>query len=197
MIVVILTFLIVDLFDTTGTLIGIAHQARLLDNRGQLPRMQQALIADSTATVGGALLGTSPVTSYIESTTGASAGGRTGLTSVVVSVLFLACLFFAPLAGSIPPYATAAAILYVPCLLARPLVDINWSDVTESAAAIMTVVAIPLTFLHRRRHRPRLPDLRADQGDGGPPAGMLADAHRGGAALRGEVRLAVSVCSRE
>ena len=146
MIAVILTFLIVDLFDTTGTLIGVAHQAQLLDNRGQLPGMQQALIADSTGTVGGALLGTSPVTSYIESAAGASAGGRTGLTSVVVSVLFLACLFFAPLAGSIPPYATAAAILYVACLMARPLVDINWSDVTESAAAIMTVIAIPLTF---------------------------------------------------
>ena len=146
MIAVILTFLIVDLFDTTGTLIGVAHQARLLDNRGQLPRMQQALIADSTGTVGGALLGTSPVTSYIESAAGASAGGRTGLTAVVVSLLFLACLFFAPLAGSIPPYATAAAILYVACLMARPLVDINWSDVTESAAAIMTVIAIPLTF---------------------------------------------------
>ena len=146
MIAVILTFLIVDLFDTTGTLIGVAHQARLLDDRGQLPRMQPALIADSTGTVGGALLGTSPVTSYIESAAGASAGGRTGLTAVVVSLLFLACLFFAPLAGSIPPYATAAAILYVACLMARPLVDIDWSDVTESAAAIMTVIAIPLTF---------------------------------------------------
>ena len=146
MIAVIVTFLIVDLFDTTGTLIGVAHQAQLLDKRGQLPRMQRALIADSTGTVGGALLGTSPVTSYIESAAGASAGGRTGLTAVVVSVLFLACLFFAPLAGSIPPYATAAAILYVACLMARPLVDINWSDVTESAAAIMTVIAIPLTF---------------------------------------------------
>ena len=146
MIAIILTFLIVDLFDTTGTLIGVAHQARLLDDRGQLPRMQQALIADSTGTVGGAMLGTSPVTSYIESAAGASAGGRTGLTAVVVSLLFLACLFFAPLAGSVPPYATAAAILYVACLMARPLVDVDWSDVTESAAAIMTVIAIPLTF---------------------------------------------------
>ena len=146
MIAVILTFLIVDLFDTTGTLIGVAHQARLLDDRGQLPNMQRALIADSTGTVGGALLGTSPVTSYIESAAGTSAGGRTGLTAVVVAGLFLACLFFAPLAGSIPPYATAAAILYVACLMARPLVDLNWNDVTESAAAIMTVIAIPLTF---------------------------------------------------
>ena len=146
MIGVILTFLIVDLFDTTGTLIGVAHQAQLLDDRGQLPRLQRALIADSTGTVGGALLGTSPVTSYMESATGVSAGGRTGLTAVVVAWLFLACLFLAPLAGSIPPYATAAAILYVACLMARPLVDVDWRDVTESAPAVVTVIAIPLTF---------------------------------------------------
>ena len=146
MLAVILTFLLVDLFDTTGTLIGVAHQANLLDEEGRLPRMQRALIADSAGTVGGALLGTSPVTSYIESAAGASAGGRTGLSAVVVAVLFLACLFFSPLAGSIPPYATAAAILYVACLMARPLMDLDWGDVTESAAAIMTVIAIPLTF---------------------------------------------------
>ena len=146
MIAVVLTFLIVDLFDTAGTLIGVAHQAKLLDDRGKLPRIERALIADSTGTVGGALLGTSPVTSYIESAAGASAGGRTGLTAVTVAVLFLACLFFAPLAGSIPDYATASAILYVACLMARPLVDVNWRDVTESAAAIITVIAIPLTF---------------------------------------------------
>ena len=146
MIAVILTFLLIDLFDTTGTLIGVAHQAQLLDDRGQLPRMQRALIADSTGTVGGALLGTSPVTSYIESAAGTTAGGRTGLTAVVVAGLFLACLFLAPLAGSIPPYATAAAILYVACLMARPLVGVDWRDVTESAAAVVTVIAIPLTF---------------------------------------------------
>ena len=146
MLTVVLTFLIVDLFDTTGTLIGVAHQARLLDDRGRLPHMRRALIADSTGTVAGALLGTSPVTSYIESAAGASAGGRTGLAAVVVAGLFLACLFLAPLAGSIPPYATAAAILYVACLMVRPLVDVDWRDVTESAAAVMTVIAIPLTF---------------------------------------------------
>ncbi len=146
MIAVILTFLIVDLFDTAGTLIGVAHQGQLLDDSGRLPRMNRALLADSTGTVGGALLGTSPVTSYIESAAGTSAGGRTGLTAVVVAVLFLACLFFAPLAGSIPPYATATAILYVACLMARPLVDVDWQDITESAAAIVTVIAIPLTF---------------------------------------------------
>ena len=146
MIAIILTFLIVDLFDTTGTLIGVAHQAKLLDERGRLPRIDRALIADSTGTVGGALLGTSPVTSYIESAAGVSAGGRTGLTAVVVAGLFLACLFLAPLAGSIPAYATAPAILYVACLMVRPLVDIAWDDVTESAAAVVTALAIPLTF---------------------------------------------------
>ena len=146
MVAIILTFLIVDLFDTAGTLIGVAHQAQLLDDNGRLPNIQNALVADSVGTVGGALVGTSPVTSYIESAAGASAGGRTGLTAVVVAILFLACLFFAPLAGSIPAYATAAAILYVACLMARPLVDVDWHDVTESAAAVVTVIAIPLTF---------------------------------------------------
>ena len=146
MIAVVLTFLMVDLFDTTGTLIGVAHQADLLDDDGRLPRMQRALIADSAGTVGGALLGTSPVTSYIESTAGTSAGGRTGLTAVVVAGLFLACLFLAPLAGSIPPQATAAAILYVACLMVKPLVEVDWNDVTEAAPAVMTVIAIPLTF---------------------------------------------------
>ena len=146
MIAVVLTFLMVDLFDTTGTLIGVAHQAELLDDDGRLPRMQRALIADSAGPVGGALLGTSPVTSYIESTAGTSAGGRTGLTAVVVAGLFLACLFFAPLAGSIPPQATAATILYVACLMVKPLVEVDWNDVTEAAPAVMTVIAIPLTF---------------------------------------------------
>lgn len=146
MIAVILTFLIVDLFDTTGTLIGVARQANLLDDRGRLPRISRALIADSTGTVAGAALGTSPVTSYIESAAGTSAGGRTGLTAVVVAGLFVACLFFAPLAGSIPPYATAPAILYVACLMARALGDVEWGDVTESAPAVVTAIAIPLTF---------------------------------------------------
>ena len=146
MIAVILTFLIVDLFDTTGTLIGVGQQANLLDAEGKLPRIDRALLADSTGTVGGALLGTSPVTSYIESAAGTAAGGRTGLTAVVVSGLFLACLFFAPLAQSVPPYATAAAILYVACLMAKPLVGLDWDDITEYGAAVVTVIAIPLTY---------------------------------------------------
>ncbi len=146
MIAVILAFLIVDLFDTTGTLIGVAHQARMLDDSGKLSGIQRALVADSAGTAGGALLGTSPVTSYIESAVGANAGGRTGLTAVVVAVLFLACLFFGPLAETVPYYATAPAILYVACLMLRPIVDISWNDLTESAPAIVTAIAIPLTF---------------------------------------------------
>ena len=146
MIAVILTFLIVDLFDTAGTLIGVAHQADLLDEDGRLPRIQRALMADSTGTVAGALLGTSSVTSYIESAAGTGAGGRTGLTSVVVAGLFLLCLFLAPLAESVPSFATAAAILYVACLMARALKDVEWDDITESAAAVVTAIAIPLTY---------------------------------------------------
>ena len=146
MITVILTFLIVDLFDTTGTLIGVAQQANLLDAQGRLPRIERALVADSTGTVAGSLLGTSPVTSYIESAAGAGAGGRTGLTAVVVAGLLLACLFFAPLAESIPGYATAPAVLYVACLMTKALVDVDWEDVTEWAAAVVTAIAVPLTF---------------------------------------------------
>ena len=146
MLAVIITFLIVDLFDTTGTLIGVGQQAGLLDARGMLPRSRTALLADSAGTVGGSLLGTSPVTSFIESAAGIAAGGRTGLTAVTVALLFLACLFFAPLAQSIPPYATAPAILYVACLMARNLTGINWNDITESAPAVVTAIAIPLTF---------------------------------------------------
>ena len=143
---VIFAFLFTDLFDTAGTLIGVAHQADLLDADGRLPRVRKALVADSTATTLGALLGTSPVTSYIESAAGVKAGGRTGLTAVTVSVLFLATLFLSPLADTIPAYATAAVLLFVTCLMARSIVDIDWSDVTEYAPSVVLVVTIPLSF---------------------------------------------------
>ncbi len=143
---VIFAFLFTDLFDTAGTLIGVAHQADLLDAEGRLPRVRKALIADSTATTVGALLGTSPVTSYIESAAGVKAGGRTGLTAVTVALLFLATLFLSPLADTIPPYATAAALLFVTCLMARSFVDIEWSDITESAPAVVLALTIPFSF---------------------------------------------------
>jgi AGZA family xanthine/uracil permease-like MFS transporter len=143
---IVFTFLFVDLFDTAGTLIGVAHRAGLLDEQGRLPRLRQALMADSSASVIGAALGTSTTTSYIESASGIKAGGRTGLTAVVVAILFLLTLFFAPLAGTVPAYATAPALLFVACLMARGLAEIDWEDATEYAPAVLTALAMPLTF---------------------------------------------------
>jgi len=144
--IVILSFLFVDVFDNAGTLIGVTHRAGLTDADGNLPRMKQALIADSFAAMFGALIGTSTTTSYIESAAGVSAGGRTGLTALVVAVLFVAALFFAPLAGMVPAYASAAALLYVACVMARGLAEINWDDITEAAPAVVAAVTMPLTY---------------------------------------------------
>lgn len=143
---VVFTFLMVDLFDTAGTLIGLAHRAGMLDAQGHLPRLRGALLADSTATVAGSLLGTSTTTSYIESAAGIKAGGRTGLTAVTVAALFLLCLFFSPLAQTVPAYATAPALLFVACLMARGLTELDWEDATEYAPAVITAIAMPLTF---------------------------------------------------
>ena len=143
---VIFAFLFVDLFDTAGTLIGVAHRAGLLDSEGRLPRLRNALLADSVATVAGAGLGTSTTTSYIESAAGIKAGGRTGLTALVTAILFLLGLFFAPLATSIPAYATAPALLFVACLMARGLSELDWEDVTEYVPGVVAAVTMPLTF---------------------------------------------------
>jgi AGZA family xanthine/uracil permease-like MFS transporter len=132
--------------DNAGTLIGVAHRAGLLDRDGHLPRMRQALIADSFAAMFGALIGTSTTTSYIESAAGVAAGGRTGLTALTVAALFGLALFFAPLAGMIPAYASAAALLYVACVMARGLAEIDWDDITESAPAVIAAIAMPLTY---------------------------------------------------
>jgi AGZA family xanthine/uracil permease-like MFS transporter len=145
-IIVVFTLFLVDLFDNAGTLIGVSHRAGLLDKQGKLPRMRQALISDSFAAMFGSLVGTSTTTSYIESAAGVNAGGRTGLTAVVVSILFLVALFFSPLAGMVPAYATAAALLYVACIMARGFADMSWDDVTEYAPAVITAVAMPLTY---------------------------------------------------
>jgi len=146
MLTAILSMLIVDVFDTAGTLVGVANRAGLLDDEGRLPNLSRALLSDSGATVVGALVGTSSTTSYVESAAGVEAGGRTGLTAVVCGLLFLLCLFFAPLAQSVPAYATASALLYVACLMARSLADMDWSDSTESAPAVIAAIAMPLTF---------------------------------------------------
>lgn len=146
LVAIIFAFFMVDLFDNAGTLIGVAQRGGLLDSQGRLPRIGKALVADSVATMGGAVLGTSTVTSYIESAAGINAGGRTGLTALTVAVLFLLGLFFAPLAGIIPAYATAPALVFVACLMARGLAEIAWDDITESAPALVTAIAMPLTF---------------------------------------------------
>ena len=143
---VIFTFFFVDLFDTAGTLIGVAHRAGLLDREGTLPRLDRALLADSSATVVGSVLGTSTVTSYIESAAGTNVGGRTGLTAVVVAALFGLAIFFAPLAAMIPTYATAGALLFVAALMARGFAEIEWEDVTEYGPAVIAAIAMPLTF---------------------------------------------------
>ena len=145
-ITVILAFFFVDLFDSTGTLIGVAHQAGLLRPDGTLPRLRKVLLADSLSVLAGASLGTSPVTSYIESAAGVKAGGRTGLVGVTVAALFLVSLFLAPLAGSVPAYATAPALLFVACLMVRSLTEIDWDDATEYTPAVVTALGMPLTF---------------------------------------------------
>ncbi|ATP30040.1 guanine permease [Chromobacterium violaceum] len=143
---VIFVFFFVDLFDTTGTLVGVSHRAGLLDKDGKLPRLKRALMADSIAITAGAVMGTSSTTAYIESAAGTAVGGRTGLTAMVVALLFLAALWLSPLAATVPPYATAPALCYVAVLMARGLAEIEWNDLTESAPAVMTALAMPFTF---------------------------------------------------
>lgn len=142
---VVLVFFLVELFDATGTLMGVANRAGLL-KAGRMGRLNKALMADSTAIMAGSFLGTSSTTAYIESASGVQAGGRTGLTAVTVAVLFLAALFIAPLAGTVPAYATAPALLYVSCLMLRELLEIDWNDVTEVVPAVMTALGMPFTY---------------------------------------------------
>jgi AGZA family xanthine/uracil permease-like MFS transporter len=146
LITVVFAFFFVDLFDTAGTLVGVCHRAGLLDAEGHLPRLRQALAADAAATIAGAALGTSTTTSYVESAAGTNAGGRTGLTAVTVALLFLLALFLAPLATTVPAYATAPALLFVACLMSRSIGEVDWEDATEYAPAIVTMLAMPLTF---------------------------------------------------
>ena len=143
---VIFAFLFVDLFDTSGTLIGVAQKAGLVDKDGKLPRLGRALMADSGATMAGSLLGTSTTTSYVESAAGTAAGGRTGLTACVVATLFLLCLFLSPLAGAVPAFATAPALFFVAVLMTSGLVQVDWEDLTEAAPVVVTALVMPLTF---------------------------------------------------
>jgi adenine/guanine/hypoxanthine permease len=142
---VVLVFFLVELFDATGTLMGVANRAGLLKN-GKMERLNKALLADSVAIAAGSVMGTSSTTAYIESAAGVQAGGRTGLTAVAVALLFLACLFISPLAAVVPAYATAPALLYVACLMLRELVDIDWNDSTESIPAAIAALTMPFTY---------------------------------------------------
>jgi len=143
---VIFAFLFVDLFDTSGTLIAVAQKGKLLDSQGKLPRLGKALMADSTASVAGSVLGTSTTTSYIESSAGIAAGGRSGLTAVTVSGLFLLAIFFSPLANMIPAYATASALVFVAVLMVGAIANVNWQDLTEAAPVVLTAIMMPLTY---------------------------------------------------
>lgn len=143
---VIFSFMLVNLFDSSGTLIGVTDKAGTADAKGKFPRMKQALFVDSISSVTGAFVGTSSVTAYIESSSGVSVGGRTGLTAVVVGILFLLVIFLSPLAGMVPPYAAAGALIYVGVLMTSSLARVNWQDLTESVPAFITAVMMPFSF---------------------------------------------------
>ena len=143
---VILALLLVDVFDTAGTLVAVSQRAGLTDDKGNIKNLRGALLADSSATMLGSLLGTSSTTSYIESSAGVEAGGRTGLTAILVGVFFLLAIFLAPLAQSVPPYATAAALLFVACIMVGSLAELDWKDYTDFVPAVLGAMAMPLTF---------------------------------------------------
>ncbi len=142
---IILVFVLVEVFDATGTLIGVARRANLLPE-GKPNRLGRALFADSTAILAGSALGTSSTTAFVESAAGVQAGGRTGMTALVVGILFLLSLFFAPLASVVPSYATAPALLYVAGLMVRELVEVEWNDITNAIPAALTAIIMPFTY---------------------------------------------------
>ena len=146
MITVIMSFLFVNLFDTTGTLLGVATRANLIEDDIKSSDLDKALKADSSASIFGTFFGCSPVTSYVESSAGVEAGGRTGLTAVVVGLLFILAMFLSPLASIIPPFATAGALIYVAILMLSGMEKLNWSSSTELLPALVIIVMIPLTF---------------------------------------------------
>lgn len=143
---IIFSFLLVNLFDSSGTLIAVTTKAGFADKQGRFPRMKQALFVDSTAAMAGSLMGTSAVSTYIESGSGVSVGGRTGLTAVVIGVLFLLTIFFSPLASVVPAYATAGALVFVGILMASSLIEVKWDDLTEATPAFITTAMMPFTY---------------------------------------------------
>jgi AGZA family xanthine/uracil permease-like MFS transporter len=146
MISVIISFLFVNLFDTAGTLLGVASRANLIEDSGKIVNLDKALKADSTSSVAGSFFGCSPVTSYVESSAGVEAGGRTGLTAVIIGIFFLIGIFFSPIASMVPSYATAGALVYVAILMLGGMERLDWSDNTELLPALIMIIMIPLTF---------------------------------------------------
>ena len=146
MVSVIIAILFVNLFDTAGTLLGVASRAGLVNEKGEIENMDKALQADSSSSVVGALFGCAPVTSYVESAAGVASGGRTGLTAVTVGILFLLAMFFSPLAGMVPAYATAGALIYVALLMMSGMQSLDYEDATELVPALLTIIMIPLSF---------------------------------------------------
>jgi adenine/guanine/hypoxanthine permease len=146
MLVVLFTFLFVDMFDTVGTLVGVSSKAGMLDEKGRIPRAKQALFADAVGTTVGAMLGTSTVTTYVESASGVAEGGKTGLTSLTTAGFFLIALFFAPLFTMVPPAATAAALVLVGFFMMSPILKIHFDDFTEAIPAFITIIVMPLTY---------------------------------------------------
>ena len=146
MVSVVIAFLFVNLFDTAGTLLGVASRAGLVDEQGNAQNLDRALKADSSSSVMGAFFGCAPVTSYVESSAGVEAGGRTGLTAVIVGMCFLLAIFFSPLASMVPAYATAGALFYVAILMLGGMENLEWSDMSEVLPALVTIIMIPLTF---------------------------------------------------
>ncbi len=145
-IVIIFAFLFVDIFDTLGTLIGVATKANILDKEGKFPRIKQALLADSIATTAGAILGTSTTTTFVESSAGAAEGGRTGLTAAITGFLFLLSIFFAPVFTAIPGFATAPALIFVGFLMITAVVDIDFNNLLEAIPAYLCIIAMPLMY---------------------------------------------------
>ena len=146
MVSIVISFLFVNLFDTAGTLLGVANRANLIGSDGKVKNLDRALKADSTSSVVGAFFGCAPVTSYVESSAGVEAGGRTGLTAVVVGLMFLLAIFFSPLAAIVPAYATSGALIYVAILMLGGMEKLDWSDTTELVPSLIMIVMIPLTF---------------------------------------------------
>jgi len=146
MVTVIFTLFFIDFFDTAGTLTSVANVSGKIGNNGKIEDIDKAMLSDSVSTVAGAVMGTSTVTTYVESAAGVKAGGRTGMTSLVIGILFLAMLFFAPLATSLPKEIDAAALIYISTLFVRNITDIEWEDAAEAGPAVLAMIAMPFTY---------------------------------------------------